>query len=218
MAREPKQERGIRTRQAILLAAASVFDECGYESASISEILARAEVTKGALYFHFPSKEALAQGVVAAQMSTLTAVAESELALQAAIDLTLQVADRLQHDLLLRAGIRLAVEQGGNFRPADAAPYRAWIAMCRELFEKARLSGELLPHVDPATAAELVVGCFTGTQLLSQVLAGRADVVRRISTLWSYLLPGMAVPGVLPHLRTVPLHAAVARNYDDAHA
>ena len=208
MAREPKQERGIRTRQAILLAAASVFDECGYESASISEILARAEVTKGALYFHFPSKEALAQGVVGAQMSTLTPT-ENELSLQGVIDLTLQVADRLQHDLLLRAGIRLAVEQGGNFRPADAAPYRGWIGMCRELFEKARLGGELLPHVSPATAADLVVGCFTGTQLLSQVLTGRADVVERVSTFWSYLLPGMAVPGVLPHLRTVPLAAQV---------
>lgn len=42
-----QQARAIQTRQSILLAAATVFDERGYGSATISEILARAGVTKG---------------------------------------------------------------------------------------------------------------------------------------------------------------------------
>ncbi|MFD8655358.1 TetR family transcriptional regulator, partial [Streptomyces mirabilis] len=58
-----RQERAVRTRRLILDAAASVFDERGYEAATIGEVLARAGVTKGALYFHFPSKRALAEGV-----------------------------------------------------------------------------------------------------------------------------------------------------------
>jgi AcrR family transcriptional regulator len=204
----PKQERAQRTRRAILLAAASVFDECGYESASISEILLRADVTKGALYFHFPSKEALAQGVVGEQLSAME-VTDHELKLQGVIDLTLQVACRLRSDVLLRAGIRLTVEQG-TFRSADAAPYQAWIDACQGLFEQARVRGELLPHVTPRVAAELVVGCFTGTQLLSQVLTGRDDVVDRVSTFWAFLLPGLAVPGILPHLRTLAPDVAEA--------
>ncbi len=56
------QDRAILTRQAILTAAAGVFEERGYRAATISEILARAGVTRGALYFHFPSKEDLAEG------------------------------------------------------------------------------------------------------------------------------------------------------------
>ena len=61
------QDRAIRTRQSILSAAAGVFEERGYQAATISEILTAAEVTKGALYFHFPSKEHLAQGVLSQQ-------------------------------------------------------------------------------------------------------------------------------------------------------
>lgn len=59
-----RQERAVRTRRAILEAAAAVFDERGYEAATIADILARAGVTKGALYFHFCSKQELAQGVL----------------------------------------------------------------------------------------------------------------------------------------------------------
>jgi len=57
-----QQERAVRTRRAVLEAAAAVFAERGYAAATIGEILARAQVTKGALYFHFDSKAALAQG------------------------------------------------------------------------------------------------------------------------------------------------------------
>lgn len=64
-----RQERAVRTRRAILEAAAAVFDERGYEAATIADILARAGVTKGALYFHFSSKQELAQGVLDEQMA-----------------------------------------------------------------------------------------------------------------------------------------------------
>ncbi|XDO64532.1 TetR family transcriptional regulator [Streptomyces sp. RLB1-33] len=48
-----RQERALRTRRAILDAAASVFDERGYEAATIGEVLARAGVTKGLCIFIF---------------------------------------------------------------------------------------------------------------------------------------------------------------------
>ncbi|MFD6749883.1 TetR family transcriptional regulator, partial [Streptomyces anthocyanicus] len=61
-----KQDRAIRTRQTILDAAAQVFEKQGYQAATITEILKVAGVTKGALYFHFQSKEELALGGVGA--------------------------------------------------------------------------------------------------------------------------------------------------------
>ncbi len=51
-----RQERAVRTRHAVVQAAAQVFAERGYAAATIAEILDRAGVTKGALYFHFDSK------------------------------------------------------------------------------------------------------------------------------------------------------------------
>ncbi len=55
-----RQERAIRTRRAILEAAASLFDEHGYEGASTTDIIMRSGLTRGALYHHFPSKESIA--------------------------------------------------------------------------------------------------------------------------------------------------------------
>jgi AcrR family transcriptional regulator len=195
----PKQDRARRTRHLILLAAASVFDEKGYQAASIAEILERAEITKGALYFHFPSKEALAHSVIQAQREAMTAP-QHDLALQSLVQVTLKVAQQLKDDVLLRASIRLTVEQG-SFQPIDAAPYMGWIELTSGLLRDASARGELLPHVDPDSTAELIIGCFTGLQLLSQVLTERNDVVKRIQDLWASLLPGIAAPGVLMRLR-----------------
>ena len=45
-----------QTRQQILLAAVEVFAEQGYGSAGLAQIAARANVTRGAVYFHFKDK------------------------------------------------------------------------------------------------------------------------------------------------------------------
>lgn len=47
------------TRQKILTAAATCFSRMGYDAASVSNICLEAGVTKGAFYYHFPSKQAL---------------------------------------------------------------------------------------------------------------------------------------------------------------
>lgn len=58
------QQRAIKTRAAVIAAAAHEFADRGYAGASINSIIANSPATKGALYFHFPSKEALAQAVL----------------------------------------------------------------------------------------------------------------------------------------------------------
>ena len=47
------------TREKLLIAAAECFAEKGYSGCSVSDIAARAEVSQGALYTHFKSKEEL---------------------------------------------------------------------------------------------------------------------------------------------------------------
>src|SRR3954451_19800265 len=61
--RRSEQERGRTTRHALLLAAADLFAARGYHGASLTDILKVSGRTKGALYFHFSSKQALAQAL-----------------------------------------------------------------------------------------------------------------------------------------------------------
>ncbi len=193
-----QQNRAARTRWLIVETAAAVFDELGYDGASTTEILARCGLTRGALYFHFPSKEAIAQAVMAARADVLVPP-ERAVRLQAAIDLTLRFADRLQHDTVLRAAVRLTMGQS-SFRRPETLPYRSAADVIRGLLREAQARGELLATTEPGEVAQLIVGSFTGIQLLSQVYEERRDLTSRVTKMWKYLLPGLAVPGLLPRL------------------
>jgi AcrR family transcriptional regulator len=191
-----KQERAIRTRKAILEAAGAVFDEYGYASTTISMVLERAEVTKGALYFHFPSKESLAQAVLDEQVP-FGAVPPQPCKLQEIIDMTFVVAQRLLTNPLLRGSVRLTVDQATPVGVDHAGPFRQWAERLMTLMEQAREQGELLPTVEPRDTVELLVGGFAGIQLMSRALTNREDLAHRISVLWAHILPSIAVPGLL---------------------
>ncbi|MFI9649033.1 ScbR family autoregulator-binding transcription factor [Streptomyces sp. NPDC052040] len=203
-----RQERAIRTRQTILVAAAEVFDEVGYEAATISDVLKRSGVTKGALYFHFTSKEELAQAVLAAQVSSLPPVPEQELKLQESLDEALLLAYLLRKDTgdpIVQGSVRLTVDQGS---PKDhlnrRVPMQAWTEHTRAIFEEAKQRGELLPSVDVESLAKLFVGAFTGVQVLSRIMSERADLAERVADLYRHLMPAVAVPGVLVRLDFSP--------------
>lgn len=196
---EPKQERAVRTRKAILYAAAEVFDEYGFNGASISQIMSRAGVTQGGMYFHFKSKQGLAQAVMASQQEFLTPPDDSS-GLWRLIDLTFYIARELQQNVLFRASVRLAVEQDG-FGMRDATAYQDWANEFYVHLRVARERGELLPEVDEREFAAVLVGAYSGTQLFSNIMTGREDLPQRVATLWRYLLPGIAVPAVRKQMR-----------------
>ncbi|AEW99113.1 ScbR family autoregulator-binding transcription factor [Streptantibioticus cattleyicolor] len=197
-----QQERALKTRLLIVEAAGAVFDELGYDAATTTEIIARSGVTRGALYFHFPSKEAIADAVIASQDQFLVPP-DHRVRLQATIDLTMSYARRLQHDSLLRGAVRLAVEQA-SYRKPDATPYVSSHEVVCRLLREAEANGELLPTADPEELTPLIVGAFTGIQVLSQAHNNRLDLLERVSALWKNLLPAIAVAGLLPHLDTSP--------------
>ncbi|KJK59232.1 ScbR family autoregulator-binding transcription factor [Saccharothrix sp. ST-888] len=187
---QPKQERAIRKRWLILEAAAEVFDRYGYSGAAISKIMERAETTQGAVYFHFKSKEDLARAVIVHQADKLD-LPKSPQGLQQLVDLTLYLAVELRHNVLLRAGVRLAVEQEESGL-AEYSVYEWWIEQFSKELTVARERGELLPDVDSRGFARLLVAAFTGTQVMSQISTNRTDLPERIAELWRYLLPGVA--------------------------
>ena len=60
----PRTDRGRRTQQAILDAAAAEFGERGFHEASISDITRRAGVALGSFYTYFDSKDAVFRALV----------------------------------------------------------------------------------------------------------------------------------------------------------
>ncbi|MEU9705481.1 ScbR family autoregulator-binding transcription factor [Streptomyces sp. NPDC047981] len=187
-----KQERAVRTRNLILTAAAELFDEEGYEGASVTRIVQRAGVTLGALYFHFPSKQDLAREVMNAQPYVIEPLLGSS-GLQRLVDITLVWAHRLQTDPMLRAGVRLAVEQS-RFGMRDIDSFEGWKDIMVGHLEVARAEGSLRAGVSPEEVAQFVVGACTGVQLYSQLVTGRADLTERTCAMWRLLLPGIAAP------------------------
>lgn len=189
-----RQERAERTRNAILDAAAAVFDEFGFNGASLSDILAKAGVTKGALYFHFSSKEDLAHALVTEQVILgQTLPAEVPTGIQTAIDLCHDLAHSLRTSVRVRAGIRLVIETGAFVDPAPDA-YSAWIQIVRGYMVAARDRGDLKADLDPYVIARWVIASFTGIQISSQVLARHDDIHERVTEMWRIALPGLVPP------------------------
>jgi len=59
-----KIERGLATRRQLVATATDLFATQGYEATSIDNVLDAAGVSRGALYHHFPGKEALFEAVL----------------------------------------------------------------------------------------------------------------------------------------------------------
>ncbi|MER6200250.1 ScbR family autoregulator-binding transcription factor [Streptomyces sp. NPDC001586] len=184
-----RQERAEITRQAILDGAATAFDLSGYDGTSLSDVVKYAGVTKGALYFHFQSKEALARSLMDEhfQISEHVPGVENP-GLQTVIDLSHLMAHGLRTNVRIRAGIRLVIEFGA-FTTPDPTPYDAWIATCRSCLTPAQEQGDIHPTLDVRALATLLVGAFTGIQVTSHVRTRREDLHTRVTDLWSFLLP-----------------------------
>ncbi|MFI6153228.1 ScbR family autoregulator-binding transcription factor [Kitasatospora sp. NPDC051170] len=199
-----KQVRAERTRSAVLVAAANTFAEVGFETASLVGISRRAGVSKGALYFHFVSKQALADGVRAAAgreigSAALRALRTEGRPLQGLIDLSNELARMLREDVVVRAGVRLGRYASGDqglCAEAAAAPagsdatWRSLTAVVHRLLDRAQDAGELRPEVDRRAAAELLTAVAAGQVLLSGGRPERLgpEGVRRV---WTALLPAL---------------------------
>ncbi|MEU7550984.1 ScbR family autoregulator-binding transcription factor [Streptomyces sp. NPDC044571] len=202
------QDRAVRTRRAILEAAAAVFEERGFDAAKLTDIARLARVTKGALYFHYDSKDDLAQAVIDAQVGVEPVFLPQEFKAQEFVDIGMIFSHRLQHDVLMRGSARLTLENGRNRGLDRAAPYQGWIDLHTPLLVEAKARGELLPHVDPREPARTVVGAFAGLNVMSHTLG--LDLDREVSALYTSVMPSLVVPAVAVRLDTAPARGARA--------
>ncbi len=189
------QARAQKTRDSILTAAAVVFERMGYAAATLEDIAVEADVSKGALYFHFPSKAAVAAAVIERHFARwpimMREVAAQNLGtLDTLHALILTVARSFQEDPVARSGVRL----GNEHLLIDAelpTPFVGWIEHITMLLRTGQDSGEVAPGVDCAAAARVIVASYFGIQEVSARLHDRKDLLDRIEEWWTLLAPSL---------------------------
>ena len=180
-----KQARAELTRQQIVAGAAAQFEKTGYGSTSMADIVSGAGTTKGALYFHFASKDELAQFIIAEQhrlsIESVQAIsATGKDPLEQMIMLTHEMARQIVDEPIVRAGIRLTLELSTYEGPVE--PYAEWISAITDLTARAQAEGEIRKSVSAESFGRFMPSAFTGVQLVSNVLTRRSDLPDRWST------------------------------------
>ncbi|SEP81245.1 transcriptional regulator, TetR family [Lentzea xinjiangensis] len=192
----PQQDRAYATREAILHAAAEEFDQHGYERTSLTAVLARAGLTKGAFYFHFPSKDAVAGALVERQNELWAELRESWRArgadpLSALHGMFAESADRMAADVVLRAGVRLNAEREVGY-PGVPNTHVMWEKLIATYVAEAGERGDLLPGVDPEAVARTLCSAALGARLISSATTACADFPKRIREVLAHVLPCVA--------------------------
>jgi AcrR family transcriptional regulator len=178
-----KQDRAVRTRAAVLTAAAELFAERGYPHTSIADVAERVGMTPGAVYFHFRDKKDMAIEVVRELFRRWLALTErvreeGHPPLQTARVLMDKLVGTFLEDVFVIAGTRLQAERSliGTTLPP---PYVESIASLAAVLAQARGAGQLRKGVDPEAAARMIVATAFGTQHISGVLHQHADLLER---------------------------------------
>lgn len=200
-------------------AGAELFDRCGYAGATLGEIAGAAGVTKGALYFHFASKEDLARAVFEqAEHALRTACGTPrpvDSPLQALIDAGYWLVDALGSDAVIRAAFRLG-RDGAEWAaaPRPAAPsgtstgvrgfHGVWAGVVGDLLSGARRAGELRDRSAGPGPETLVVTAACGLEVVFADGCPRDERARRVGALWDWLLPCLVPPGSSAGYRTRP--------------
>ena len=171
-ARDPEGTRG-----RLLQAAFREVHRTGFQSASIDAILAATNVTKGALYYHFESKEALGYAVVEEKIAGLIRdnwlrpmLSEGE-----AIDILIGVVRRIPaRPKNIRAGcplLLLSQEMSPldeQFRKRLQRIFLAWQKGIVALLRKGKSQGTVCRDLKPDEAASFLIATVEGYATLAK--------------------------------------------------
>ncbi len=200
-ARKPQTRESAANREAQLLdIACRLFGQKGYDRTSLRDIAEVAGITKAALYYHFPDKEALYDRVVIESLQRLNTF----------------VRDRVQAGPSATAGIRAFFQAtaehvdshrhewmaGSSAFWAETGAHRAQALRLRDEFEgilrqcviDGIANGEIR-RVDPSLAGKFMLSCF-GHVARWHSPEGRLSVEEVMAQFVDYALNGLAAePG-----------------------
>ena len=202
-----RQVRAEVTRRRIIDAAVDLFAELGYGDTGLSEILQRAEVTKGAFYYHFDGKEAVASAIIEEGFQKVRGAADTVIessgpALENVIRATFVVAGVVESDKAVRVGKQLAQSLT---QVSDGGPkaFEEWTTRFVAQVEAAITPGDC-GDLEPTEVGEAVWVTVLGSHLLSDAVGDH--VYPRLARSWRVLLGGIVPQGSLPYFRDFVAH------------
>jgi AcrR family transcriptional regulator len=194
---EASERRAETTRQRLIAAASRQFAHRGYSTVSLDDILAAAELTKGAMYFHFPSKQALAVAIIE-NLAEMSRTAVTELlarrmsGLETVIDLIYLLAIQDTQQEVVRAGVRLLESLDDNTAMPPAL-WHSWIEFITTLIQKAVTEGDVVDHHDPEDIAKMLVALWVGIRRISD-LDQPEHYLDNLQRVWMLALPSFTNP------------------------
>lgn len=180
-------------REQIIRAAAHQFAHRSYSLVSLDDILREAELTKGAMYFHFRSKHALALALIDTQTeimrNTINQLLANKLSgLETLVDICFNLAIQDVTDDLAKSSLHL-LEAIGRTDDIQTRRLSEWVAAFTEITRRAAEEGDLADTTDPADVSRLLVAMYAGTRQVSD-LENRAEYLRHLERAWLLVLPG----------------------------
>jgi TetR/AcrR family transcriptional regulator, transcriptional repressor for nem operon len=194
---EASERRAETTRQRLIAAASRQFAHRPYSTVSLDDILTEAELTKGAMYFHFPSKQALAVAIIE-NLAEVSRAAVTELVarrmsgLETAIDLIYLLAVQDTQHEVVRAGVRLLESLDDNTAMPPAL-WHSWIEFITTLIQKAVTEGDVVDHDDPEDIAKMLVALWVGIRRISD-LDELEHYLDNLEKAWILALPSFTNP------------------------
>jgi TetR/AcrR family transcriptional repressor of nem operon len=194
---ETSERRADTTRQRLIDAASHQFAHRPYSMVSLDDILVGAELTKGAMYFHFPSKQALAVAIIE-NLAEVSRAAVTELlarrmsGLETVIDLIYLIAVQDTQNEVVRAGVRL-LESLDHDTAMPPALWHSWIEFITTLIKKAVTEGDVVDHDDPEDIAKMLVAMWVGIRRISD-LDGLEHYLDNLEKAWILVLPSFTNP------------------------
>src|ERR1700761_4511478 len=190
---ESTDTRADTTRQQILRAAAGQFARLPYHQVGLDDVLAEAELTKGAMYFHFRSKHALALAIIEDQITRSNEAITDLLArkfsgLETLIDFSYQLAVRDLTEDISRAALHL-VESIGRIDGLQAKLHKDWIDNLTVAVQRGISEGDILAECEPQDVARLLSSAYMGLRQTSD-LEEPERFLRDFEAMWALMLPG----------------------------
>lgn len=183
------QERAARTRESLLDAAAEIVDARGYDGAALTDVLARAGVTKGAMYHHFPSKAALVGALVEEQFApALADPSVPGMPVLHAAEVTFQALAASVDDVRFRAALGVVIDRPHPDLAPWARPVADWSHAFAGLFAAARDAGDLAAGVDVTAEAEAIVAMTIGAFCVARAVGEAARALAVATTAWGMVV------------------------------
>jgi len=196
LSEDPNASKSERTRLRILHAAAKVFRQNGYAASSLRDVAESAGMQAGSLYYHFDSKEALAeavmdQGVAGSRNAAIAEIEKLgpmanpleriEAAFRGHLAYTLAEAD------FAVATLRMLHQTPEAIRMRHLRKQRSFGRFYAKLFEEARDAGFIRPEFDLSALRMLLLGALNWSpEWFDQDRLPPNELVRQLSQMMQH--------------------------------